>query len=256
MSDEPVRIEVQTSRGPLRAALAVPPHPMRLAELAFGFLELTSKVVDVEARASQREGRAISCTKGCGACCRQLVPLSPAEAWLIADVVAAMPSARQAEVRAAFARSVERVLDSPLRSAFEGADVQVSELLPLSLSYFELGIPCPFLVDEACSIHAQRPSLCREYLVTSPATSCATLGRAPIDRVPVRVRLSEALVAVSARMLGKPREVVPLPLALIWAEQFREEGQRRFDPRALITALADELARRSSSATRDTSSRS
>lgn len=245
MPGDPVRIEVPTSRGPLRAALAVPPRPMRLAELALGFLELSSKVIEVEARESERAGRTISCQKGCGACCRQLVPLSPAEAWLIADVVAAMPSERQREVRAAFASALNRLADSPLRSLFEGLELKPADVMPISIAYFELGIPCPFLVDEACSIHPQRPSICREYLVTSPAANCAVLGREPIVRVPTRVRVSEALAAVSARMLGTAPEVVPLQFALGWAEEHREEGQRTFDARTMMTALAEELAGKS-----------
>ena len=33
-------------------------------------------------------------------------------------------------------------------------------------------IACPFLEDESCSIHPQRPVSCREFLVTSPAENC------------------------------------------------------------------------------------
>ena len=36
-----------------------------------------------------------------------------------------------------------------------------------------MGVPCPFLEDESCSIHPERPLVCREYLVTSPAALCA-----------------------------------------------------------------------------------
>ena len=32
---------------------------------------------------------------------------------------------------------------------------------------------CPFLEEESCSIHPDRPLVCREYLVTSPAELCA-----------------------------------------------------------------------------------
>jgi len=242
-SGGPVRIEVPTSNGPLRAALPVPPRPLRLAELAFGVLELSSKLIDIEAKRSEHEGASISCKKGCGACCRQLVPLSPAEAWLVADVVASMPSAKQGEVRAAFVTSLKQLAESPLRQLFEGVELRPEDVLPTSIAYFELGIACPFLVDESCSIHAQRPSICREYLVTSPAQNCAVLGRAAIDRVPLHVRVSEALSRVSARMLAKPPEVVPLQFALVWAEEHREEGQRTFDPRTLLTTLAEELAK-------------
>jgi Fe-S-cluster containining protein len=241
MSSEPVRIEVPTSNGPLRAALGVPPRPMRLAELARAFLDLSSKLIDIEAKLCERDGREISCKKGCGACCRQLVPLSPPEAWLIAEMVSAMPSAKQGEIRAAFNHALKGIAESPLRPLFEGAELRPEDVLPVGIAYFELGIPCPFLVDESCSIHPQRPSICREYLVTSPAENCVTLGRSKIERVPMHARLSEALANVAARMLEKPPEVVPMPFALAWAEQNREEGMRTFDPRTMLTALAEEL---------------
>ena len=47
------------------------------------------------------------------------------------------------------------------------------ERTPLALSYFRLGIPCPFLEEESCSIHPDRPLSCREYLVTSAPIHCA-----------------------------------------------------------------------------------
>ena len=43
----------------------------------------------------------------------------------------------------------------------------------LGLRYFALGIPCPFLEDERCTIHQIRPLRCREYMVASPAENCA-----------------------------------------------------------------------------------
>lgn len=243
MSTNTLRLEIQTADGPLRATLGIPPRPMRLPELAYGFLEISNKLVDIESKRSEREGRPISCRKGCGACCRQLVPLSPPEAWMISDLVASLPSARQAEVRASFASALVRLSESPMRSLFEGADITPEAVLPVSIEYFNLGIPCPFLKDESCSIHQHRPSICREYLVTSPAENCAILGRAPIARVPVHVRLSEALANVAARMLGTAPEVVPMQFALTWAEEHREEGQRRFDPRVLMETLFEELGK-------------
>ena len=45
-------------------------------------------------------GEAISCKAGCGACCRQLVPVSETEAHHLRDVVEAMPEPRRAAVTA------------------------------------------------------------------------------------------------------------------------------------------------------------
>lgn len=243
MSSEPVRIEVPTSNGPLRASLAVPPRPMRLAELAHGFLDLSSRLIDIEAKHSERQGRAISCKKGCGACCRQLVPLSPPEAWLISELVSSFPSAKQAEVRQAFAKTLNAIAESNMSSVFDGGDLRAEDVMPTAVAYFHLGIPCPFLVDESCSIHPQRPSICREYLVTSPAENCMVIGLAPIERVPIHARISQALASVTARLLEKKVELVPLPLALHWAQENRDDGARTFDSRTMLTALAEELAK-------------
>ena len=52
------------------------------------------------------------------------------------------------------------------------------ERTELAYEYFKHGIACPFLEDESCSIHPDRPMACREYLVSSPAENC----RAPRRR--------------------------------------------------------------------------
>jgi hypothetical protein len=59
-------------------------------------------------------------------------------------------------------------------------DSQFDELGHL---YFEPAIACPFLEDESCSIHPDRPLACREYLVSSPASACAHPSPESIERV-------------------------------------------------------------------------
>ena len=44
-------------------------------------------------------GKAISCRKGCGACCRQLVPVSRTEGERLLQVVEAMPAERRETLR-------------------------------------------------------------------------------------------------------------------------------------------------------------
>jgi len=236
-------VELATAHGPLRAMLTIPPRPMRLPELAFNFMGMSGKLTELAVVAEEAQGRRVSCTKGCGACCRQLVPLSPPEAWMIADIVQGMPAARQAEVRAAFATADDRVARSGLGEALAGRIESVGQMTAVALQYFQLGVACPFLRDEACSIHPYRPSICREYLVTSPAENCAQLGRGPVDRVPVGMRLSEALSRLTAKLLGREAEVVPLTHALAWAAAHRDEGQRTWDARTLMEGLLAELGR-------------
>lgn len=237
-------MEIETPHGSLHAMLAVPRKPLRLPELAFNFMGISNKLTDRSVEHEARRGREVSCQKGCGACCRQLVPLSPPEAWMIADVVAGMAPARQAEVRALFAAAGDTLGRSGLRDALAGRIDCVEQMTAIALQYFQLQLACPFLRDEACSIHPYRPSICREYMVTSPAENCAQLGRRPIERIPVNVRLSEALSNLTAKLLEREAEVVPLTLALEWADAHREDGQRTWDARFLIESLVAELSPR------------
>jgi Fe-S-cluster containining protein len=239
-----IGLEIDTPQGVLRAGLRVPPKPMRLPELALSFMGFSSKLTDLAVAHETREGKEISCRKGCGACCRQPVPLSPPEAWLIADLVAGLPEPRRAATRAAFAAADLAFANAGIKAAILGAIDTLDQMKTLALDYFRMQIPCPFLVDEGCSIHPYRPSICREYLVTSPASFCALPGSGPVARVPVGVRLSEALTNLTSTLLGRPPEVIPLVFALEWAEAHRADGERTWDARTLITALATELGKR------------
>lgn len=42
-------------------------------------------------------GRVVSCRKGCGACCRQLVPLAWSEAYQPGELVNALPEPRRTD---------------------------------------------------------------------------------------------------------------------------------------------------------------
>jgi Putative zinc- or iron-chelating domain len=154
-------------------------------------------------------------------------------------------SARRARVLERFATIRETLEGNGWKQAFEDRDREDrDELGILNLSYFDFGLPCPFLEDESCSIHPYRPSICREYLVTTPAERCFEISRpgVQVHRLPVGVWLSRSLARLAARLLGRGEmELIPLTSALDWAREHREEGQRRFPARALLEGLLEEL---------------
>ena len=236
-------LDITTASGRLRGNLAVPAGEMRLAELAWNAMPLDEKLIGMAVRRATKDGGEISCKKGCGACCRQVVPLSPPEAWMLADLVEGMPAPRKERALARFAAADEVLASSGVKEALAGRIDTVDQLKSVSLAYFSLQLACPFLEDESCSIHPHRPSICREYLVTSPAEHCAELGRKPVARIPVSIRLSEALSRLSARLLGTEPEVIPMTMALEWAAAHREQGQRRWEARLLLEGLVEELGR-------------
>ena len=53
--------------------------------------QMTHAVVKMSVDTIESDGEAISCKAGCGACCRQAVPISEVEAYQIAELVDAMP---------------------------------------------------------------------------------------------------------------------------------------------------------------------
>ena len=239
-SGKQLSIDVETPDGRLRGTLVVPDQPMRLAELAWNMMTISDALTDLAVRREEREGRAISCRKGCGACCRQLVPLSPPEAWLVADLVARMAEPTRSAVVQRFERADRALAEVKDRSSAVHEE-SAAEREAIVRAYFAEGIACPFLEDESCSIHSHRPSICREYLVTSAPEHCGLLVKDRIKRVPVAVRLGEALSRLTANLLGGTPEVILLPSALDWAAAHTADGRRTWDSEWLVEGLVREL---------------
>ena len=74
----------------LEAAVAVPEGVARARELLGVLQNLTDAVVALGEAEAAGEGKRVSCQKGCGACCRQMVPITQTEAYHLAAVVAEM----------------------------------------------------------------------------------------------------------------------------------------------------------------------
>jgi Fe-S-cluster containining protein len=196
--------------------------------------QVAGQVIDHAVAAVATEGRRVSCAKGCGACCRQLVPVSPVEARELARVVAAMPPRRAASVRRRFAEARQRIEAAGL-GARGNPDDDPAAFGPFSLAYFRQGVPCPFLEDESCSIHRERPLVCREYLVTSMPEACAAIGAGRVRRVPVPLSLWSVL-ARAASDDGR-LEWMPLIDALDYAASTPKPPSRRTGPEHVEAVL-------------------
>lgn len=171
--------------GAVTAAVPVPDVEMRLADFLPLLHGLQDAVTVGVAKDVQRRGQAISCRAGCGACCRQPVPIGESEAVRLAELVASMPEERQARIRQRFAASLCTLEEHGLLEgvrAYSTSDRD--ERMRLGMKYFRLGVACPFLEDESCGIYEHRPLRCREFLVTSPPEHCAKDSPGNIVRTP------------------------------------------------------------------------
>jgi Fe-S-cluster containining protein len=179
-----MHIEISISTGPVAGAALVP-IARALGEAISG------RAIDVEAAA----GRIVPCRKGCAACCRHLVPLAVTEARAIHALVEAMPEPRRREIHRRFAAIQAALTEAGLHEQIlDTARIPADGATALNLGYFRLYLDCPFLEDESCSIHAERPLACREYLVTSPAEFCANPAAGRITGVPRPLRINTALI--------------------------------------------------------------
>lgn len=223
---------------------SVPDGPSRVADVLPAVQALTSAVVAAAVRRVEREGKAISCAKGCGACCRQPVPVGEAEAIALAKLVAAMPPERQAAVRSRFDAGIARLAEAGLLERARRMS-QMPDDEPrhrLGVAYHRLEVACPFLDGESCSIHPHRPVACREYLVTSPAAHCSTPEERPVDRVALPGKVSVALYRFGDGAGPTPPRWMPLLLALEWAAAHRGAGGRRVAGPELFQRFLQHLA--------------
>ena len=208
----------------VRLEAPAPTAPVRPIELLPLFQSLSDAFVGLAVRSAEEEGSKISCKKGCGACCRQLVPISATEARRIRDLVNDTPEPRRSQILARF-EAARKLLDEAglLGRLMEPDKIAQDESGKLGHQYFSMGIPCPFLEDESCSIHADRPIACREYLVTNPAENCARPTAETVQCIKMTVKASTALRLLTLR---SPRDDtwVPLILAPSWAEAHPDDS--------------------------------
>jgi Fe-S-cluster containining protein len=229
----------------------LPPEQSTLLDLLPAAREISRETTALALQQVRSRGQQISCHAGCGACCRQLVAIPRVEAQVLADLVASMEPERQAIIRQRFADALGRLEGAGLLSSQEargGRSVLAIDmgshpatLQELSRRYFQLHIPCPFLEDESCSIHEQRPIVCREHHVTTPAANCAQLHQVNIDRVEPPMRVGEALARTADQVEGHGSFMIPLVLSLEFAETHGNLFKKTHEGNALFQTLVAEL---------------
>jgi Fe-S-cluster containining protein len=194
--------------------VSVPAASVPAAEVIPALQGLVNAVVVAAEKSAVGMGKTVSCRKGCGACCRQLVPISRTEGERLLREIKQMPPNRQQRLRERFAEAEKLIKDSNLYSSLPDAGDELNAMSEreLSVAYFAIGLACPFLEEESCSIHPVRPLVCREYLVTSPAELCA--GSRQEGVTPVAV----PKISMAARKLQDDADDwFPLAMLMAWA---------------------------------------
>src|SRR5262245_49172658 len=111
-------IRLKVGEQPVHLQVTVPTSDVPLRDVLPVFQGFANVVMGVAEAAVQREGKSVSCRKGCGACCRQVVPISPSEAHALARLVEAMPEPRRTLIRERFADAQRRLEAAGLANVF------------------------------------------------------------------------------------------------------------------------------------------
>ena len=230
-------VELKIAGQPRRVEFDLPAGESRPADLLPAFREFSNAFV---AAAEAAATGPISCTKGCGACCRQLVPIRKMEARRLAAYVDSLPEPRRSTIRERFHAAAANLVASGMRVRLDTHDaLDQRGRIALKLDYFDLGIPCPFLEEESCGIYSERPLVCREHLVTTPAAWCAHPREGTIYTLPLHH--ADRAVAKLEAQPGEP-DWIPLVDLLDWAEAHPGDTATARDPREMMTVFLKDLA--------------
>lgn len=241
-----VRVELRVLDRPVAAEVPVPPPRVRLDAVLPLLRALDDQAMALSTgQAVADRGQPVSCRKGCSACCRaQPVHIAPQEAYALAVLVDALPEPRRSAVRARFAANVQALTEAGLLDLYLTRERPADGPAPLDVwrRYHALRLACPFLEDDACSIHPDRPFICRQFLVTTPAEWCDDPFDPRIRAVPMPVKFVAGALATADRFLGRPWVTVPLTLSLEFVAKYRAELEQMFPAEAVYRTAVEGLS--------------
>jgi len=243
---EQFNLTVTTPAGPVTATVEISTGFVPVTDIVPLLRRLGEQAQSLEQQRITAAGHVISCARGCAACCRMLVPVSAPEAFALHDMVATLPEARRQSIRRTLADTTARLEQAGLLTQLQQiaeTDRPITDdmMEPINRAYYALKLPCPYLENEACSIYEDRPAACRELLVTSPADWCQDMLNKPVRAIPVPLRVSTILGLLWSDLTGSPPRLIPLPLALDWAERHATENRAGWKARNLLDKTLDTI---------------
>jgi Fe-S-cluster containining protein len=223
-----VEFSVRIGDGKFTATAVVPAGKTNLTQILPVLQSLDDSLIAGVSSQLAEAGHPISCKAGCGACCRQMVPISIFEAEALAAWIRTLPEARQRELAGRFHQALLKLAAAGLVDRMVNEDLlaNTEATRQMGLDYFYQRIPCPFLEDESCSIHPIRPLICREYLVSSAPEHCADPAALRTEHVLLPLYLSRVLNTIGAELEQSIRYSIPLLFLFAWMKGDAHPGDR------------------------------
>ncbi|MDT4332640.1 YkgJ family cysteine cluster protein [Methylomonas sp. MED-D] len=218
----PANIKLTLYGKPIELELSAPAEKVTPVAILPALHRINNTFVETAVEVFVADGATISCQAGCGACCRQVVPLAEFEAYQIAGLVEQIPEPKRSAIKQRFADGCAKLdeidwLGQLERMLAEGTTHEAVQTH--ALRYFHSGVACPFLEAESCSIHPVRPLACREYLVTSPAEHCRNPTPEHVKHIELKFQVSKIVRKLWRTNHIKDLDSVPMIYALKWVKR-------------------------------------
>ncbi|MGA2500492.1 MAG: YkgJ family cysteine cluster protein [Tepidisphaeraceae bacterium] len=229
---------------PVAIDMSVLPGEVTIGQILPALRQAGETLIAAGIKAVTEQGKSISCRKGCGHCCRQPVPIAPAEARALMRLVATMPAERRETIRRRFVAAIRELEAAGIAEELRMRGFwERGHGREVGLRYLGRRIDCPFLEDESCTIYADRPLACREYMVTTPADNCENPSADTVETVDIPA--GPVWPAIGRLEPGEDDKLkwVPLILALEYAQEDPDDPPAE-DSRALVERFIKRLARK------------
>jgi Fe-S-cluster containining protein len=189
----------------------VAPGVGRLVETVNAYSKLYRYIDETMTDDIEEAGADVSCSRGCGACCRQIILVS------VPETINLMYKFGQDSFRL---NALEKLLPRIVgQVALLQKGKTVNELQ-------DQGVTCVFLKDdESCLVHEWRPCVCRVRISFDDPGQCAIPDAEirQLDLTSISERFSKVDKAVS-RDLRISTAAMPLPVALTFARVAFKDG--------------------------------
>jgi len=241
---ETISFELDILGETVRFSISVAQKQARLSDIIPLARTLSTKLTDTVLDRLHRNGEFSPCCKGCSACCNYLVPLSIPEVFHLREEVLNMPAEQRIRVLQSCLDTAKRILDNKPKE-FDINELAKTksqiQLRQIGKWYAGLDLACPFLSDCTCTIYKHRPVACREYIVTGSAllSEAEWTDESKVVQMPVSVL--QCLGQLTAELEQSNIEAVMLPLALPWAQENLERGERTWPAVTMVERFIEIL---------------
>jgi Fe-S-cluster containining protein len=215
--------------------ITVPDEPLRLVDIVPLVHRITDQIVQSTINHSEQP---VTCSKGCGVCCKQLVPLSIPEVFFIVDRLLKMPLTSRTKILTKF-DSIEKILNNANFTDILRTIDQTKDDRNIAQKYFHLGLDCPFLEQGACAIHLWRPVVCREFNSLSDPSLCSDPFKYKVKALSYPQRPSAILAKLYSSLTDSPPVLAPTPLLFEIFEKHEKISNENWASEFLIQKMLD-----------------